>query len=121
MPDLGQGAATPDGSFLAFNVEGSYLGNGLMLAVKKDSAALPAEGRYRIHLPGGPKDLGVMEDALAQARDAASQLAEDRARKAGAGAVTIDISEDIKLVPLGGGKEMFIEALIHATADGAAS
>ena len=48
MPDLGQGAATPDGSFLAFNVEGSYLGNGLMLAVKKDSAALPAEGRYRI-------------------------------------------------------------------------
>ena len=85
------------------------------------SVTQPAEGRYRIHLPGGPKDLGVMEDALAQARDAASQLAEDRARKAGASAVTIDISEDIKLVPLGGGKEMFIEALIHATADGAAS
>ena len=82
------------------------------------SVTQPSEGRFRIHLPGGPQDLGVMEDALAAARDAAGALAEERARQAGANRVTLDISEDVKLVPLGGGKELFIEALIRATADG---
>ena len=62
-----------------------------------------------------------MEDALAAAREEASQLAEDRASKAGANSINVEISEDIKLVQLGGGKEMFIEALVQATADGAAS
>ena len=85
------------------------------------SVTQPSEGRYRVHLPGGPKDLGVMDEALASAREVASQLAEERARKAGAASVSIDISEDIKLVPLGGGKELFIEALVQATADGAAA
>ena len=85
------------------------------------SVTQPSEGRYRVHLPGGPKDLGVMDEALASAREVAGQLAEERARKAGAASVSIDISEDIKLVPLGGGKELFIEALVQATADGAAA
>ena len=85
------------------------------------SVTQPSEGRYRVHLPGGPKDLGVMDEALASAREVAGQLAEERARKAGAASVSIEISEDIKLVPLGGGKELFIEALVQATADGAAA
>ena len=85
------------------------------------SVTQPSEGRYRVHLPGGPKDLGAMDDALASAREVAGQLAEERARKAGATSVSIEISEDIKLVPLGGGKELFIEALVQATADGAAA
>ncbi|MCH2563823.1 MAG: hydantoinase/oxoprolinase family protein [SAR116 cluster bacterium] len=85
------------------------------------SVTQPSEGRYRVHLPGGPRDLGVMDEALASAREVAGQLAEERARKAGATSVSIKISEDIKLVPLGGGKELFIEALVQATADGAAT
>ena len=85
------------------------------------SVTQPSEGRYRVHLPGGPRDLGVMDEALASAREVAGQLAEERARKAGATSVSIKISEDIKLVPLGGGKELFIEALVQATADGAAA
>ena len=85
------------------------------------SVTQPSEGRYRVHLPGGPRDLGVMDEALASAREVAGQLAEERARKAGATSVSIEISEDIKLVPLGGGKELFIEALVQATADGAAT
>ena len=85
------------------------------------SVTQPSEGRYRVHLPGGPRDLGVMDEALASAREIAGQLAEERARKAGATSVSIEISEDIKLVPLGGGKELFIEALVQATADGAAA
>ena len=62
-----------------------------------------------------------MDEALASAREVAGQLAEERARKAGATSVRIEISEDIKVVPLGGGKELFIEALVQATADGAAT
>ena len=85
------------------------------------SVTQPSEGRYRVHLPGGPRDLGVMDEALASAREIAGQLAEERARKAGATSVSIEISEDIKLVPLGGGKELFLEALVQATADGAAA
>ena len=85
------------------------------------SVTQPSEGRYRVHLPAGPRDLGVMDEALASAREVAGQLAEERARKAGATSVSIEISEDIKLVPLGGGKELFIEALVQATADGAAA
>ena len=85
------------------------------------SVTQPSEGRFRVHLPGGPQDLGVMEEALAAARDAAGALAEERAKQAGASRVTLDIAEDVKLVPLGGGKELFIEALIRATADGHAA
>ena len=85
------------------------------------SVTQPSEGLYRVHLPGGPRDLGVMDEALASAREVAGQLAEERARKAGATSVSIEISEDIKIVPLGGGKELFIEALVQATADGAAA
>ncbi|MGB1669162.1 MAG: hydantoinase/oxoprolinase N-terminal domain-containing protein, partial [Candidatus Puniceispirillaceae bacterium] len=51
------------------------------------SVTQPSEGRYRVHLPGGPRDLGVMDEALASAREVAGQLAEERARKAGATSV----------------------------------
>ena len=85
------------------------------------SVTQPSEGRYRVHLPEGPRDLSVMDEALASAREVAGKLAEERARKAGAASVRIKFSEHIKLVPLGGGKELFIEALVQATADGGAT
>ena len=85
------------------------------------SVTQPSEGRYRVHLPEGPRDLSVMDEALASAREVAGDLAEERARKAGAASVSVEISEHVKLVPLGGGKELFIEALVQATADGAAT
>ena len=84
------------------------------------SVTQPSEGRFRIHLPDGPRDVGVMEDALAAARDAAAALAESRATKAGASSVTVTLDEDVKLVPLDADRDMFIEALIYATADGRA-
>ena len=61
-----------------------------------------------------------MEEALAAAREAAARLAEARAAKAGASAVTVTLDEDVKLVPLDADRDMFIEALIYATADGRA-
>ncbi|MGC6496770.1 MAG: hydantoinase/oxoprolinase N-terminal domain-containing protein [Candidatus Puniceispirillaceae bacterium] len=85
------------------------------------SVSQPDEGRFRIHLPSGPKDMTDMDTALATARDAAGTLAEERARQAGAATVRITLSEDVKLVPLSADRDMFIEALVYATADGAAN
>ena len=85
------------------------------------SVSQPDEGRFRIHLPSGPKDMTDMDTALATARDAAGTLAEDRARQAGATSVLITMSEDVKLVPLSADRDMFIEALVYATADGTAN
>ena len=84
------------------------------------SVTQPGEGRFRIHLPDGPKDLGEMEAALAHARDAAEELARMRARNAGARDVLVTLDEDVKLVPISSERDMFIEALIYATADGRA-
>ena len=85
------------------------------------SVTQPSEGRFRVHLADGPKDLPDMDEALDIARQAASDLARDRALQAGAARVTISLEEDIKLVPLSADHDLFVEALIHAIADGHAS
>jgi len=84
------------------------------------SVSQPSEGRFRVHLPTGPQDMADMEAALQAARDAATTLANDRAHQAGATAVDVCLSEDVKLVPLSADRDMFIEALVYATADGRA-
>jgi len=84
------------------------------------SITQPSEGKFRIHLPGGPSDMVVLEDALEKAREAASQLASDRAKNAGATNIDISLHEDIKMVPLSADRDLFMEALIHATAEGRA-
>ncbi|MBT6121756.1 MAG: hydantoinase/oxoprolinase family protein, partial [Candidatus Puniceispirillum sp.] len=85
------------------------------------SVTQPNEGKFRVHLPDGPVDLGHMEDALTKARDAAHQLASDRAKNAGASQIDVTLTEDVKLVPLSADKDLFIEALIYATAKGRAA
>ncbi len=82
------------------------------------SVTQPAEGKFRLHLPQGPVDSGSLEDALEKGRLAARQLAADRATHAGASQTEIDVYEDVKQVTLEGGKALFIEAMIHATASG---
>jgi hypothetical protein len=84
------------------------------------SITQPAEGRFRVHLPDGPKDFGDMQAALDLARDAASNLASNRANSAGAQDVRVTLDEDVKLVPISKDRDMFIEALIYATAGGRA-
>jgi len=78
----------------------------------------PADGKFRVHLPQGPADFGVMEEALENARMAAKQLAATRAKSAGATAIDIKMTENIKLVPLDSNKDLFIEATIQAAANG---
>ena len=80
------------------------------------SVTQPSEGRFRVHLPGGPQDLGVMEDACRRPGTLPARLP-----KSGQGrqVPTASPSTSPKMsVPRGGGKELFIEALIRATADG---
>ena len=84
------------------------------------SVSQPDEGRFRVHLPTGPQDMTDMEAALQAARDAATALANDRALQAGATFVDVCLSENVKLVPLSADRDMFIEALVYATADGRA-
>jgi len=47
-PDTGQGAASPDGSLLAFNLDDSIWGDGLLVAGKAPSTDLQTNSRYRL-------------------------------------------------------------------------
>ena len=78
----------------------------------------PTEGKFRVHLPHGPADFGIMDEALDKAREAAKELAKSRALSAGATAIKVNIAEQIKLVPLGSNSDIFIEANIQAAATG---
>ena len=79
----------------------------------------PAEGRFRVHLPDGPKDLKDREEALELARQTAQDVAEMRAKQAGAKNIQLSLSEDVNEVVLSENKTLFIEALIQAQATGA--
>ncbi|MEP3825993.1 MAG: hypothetical protein ABJM19_04720 [Marinobacter sp.] len=48
QPDLGQGAASPDGSLLAFNLDDSVWGDGLLVAGKAPSSGFQTNARYRL-------------------------------------------------------------------------
>ena len=78
----------------------------------------PNEGRFRIHLPDGPKDVKSQEEALMLATQAAEDLARNRAESAGAKSVEITTSSHIKDVDLGDGKTLFIEGVIQTQAIG---
>ena len=78
----------------------------------------PAEGRFRVHLPDGPKDLKDKEEALALGRERAETIARSRAEQAGAISVSLSLSEDINEVQLTENKTLFIEAVIQAQATG---
>jgi hypothetical protein len=59
-----------------------------------------------------------MEQALEAARKMAKKLAKTRATNAGATDVTIEVTEDVKLVPIGSKKDLFMEASVNAVAVG---
>ena len=82
------------------------------------SITQPHESKFRIHLLDGPIDKTSLADALTTARAAATQLAKERAKNAGASAVDVKLEEEIKLVPLSSNQDLFIEAVIYATAQG---
>jgi len=78
----------------------------------------PSEGRFRVHLPEGPKDVNLQDEALQIAREAADAIARKRAEAAGAEEISLTQHETIKEVDLGDGNMMFIEAQIQSQAAG---
>ena len=84
------------------------------------SITQPSEGKFRIHAPQGPIDCTDLPQALSEARSTASKLAHERAQRAGASQIDVTTHDDIKQVALGGNKDLFIEAIVHATATGKA-
>ena len=78
----------------------------------------PAEGRFRVHLPDGPKDLPDRSEAFALAHQTAESVARSRAAQAGASKVDITMQEEVNEVPLAENKTLFIEAVIQAQAVG---
>jgi hypothetical protein len=48
QPDIGIGASTPDGSLMAFNLDDSPLGDGLLIAVEQTGNSAPTNGQFRL-------------------------------------------------------------------------
>jgi len=78
----------------------------------------PAEHRYRVHLPDGPRDFPDREAALSLAREAALDLARGQAIAAGASAPDIELEEICREAEMVGGDPIFVEAEVIATAAG---
>ncbi|MBW0146858.1 hypothetical protein [Marinobacter arenosus] len=69
QPDLGIGASTPDGSLLAFNLDDSGFGDGLLIAAAQTSTAAPTSGSYRLQgvrlgMTSDTNHLSHLENAL---------------------------------------------------------
>lgn len=78
----------------------------------------PKDGVFRIHLPDGLQDKGDLQEALALARTAATEMATRRATAAGAGQIETSLSEAIDEIDLGADKSLFLQAAITADATG---
>ena len=78
----------------------------------------PSEGLYRLHLPDGIKDFSTLAEAKALAVTASQEAVRKRALDAGAGDPDIEIEETEKVAEVVGGKPIFVEAEVIATAAG---
>ncbi|MEQ5814522.1 hypothetical protein J3362_03295 [Marinobacter sp. NFXS11] len=47
-PDIGVGASTPDGTLMAFNLDDSPLGDGILIAAEQTANTVPASGQFRL-------------------------------------------------------------------------
>ena len=77
----------------------------------------PAEGRFRVHLEGGPEDFPDAEQALTRLETYLSALAQEEAEAAGAEGIRVTATRDIKTAEAEG-REVFIQAVITVEASG---
>jgi hypothetical protein len=78
----------------------------------------PAERRYRVHLPDGLRDFADRSEALALARQAATELARSQALAAGAVDPRTEVEEIERAAEMAGSDPIFVEAEVIATAAG---
>ena len=89
-----------------------------MLQTVEALITAPDEGRYRIHLPSGPRDFAVYEEAVGFAEREAARLATEQARQAGAGEVQLRTRRRERIVQGADGQSQFIDCQVAATAVG---
>ena len=77
----------------------------------------PAEGRFVAHLARGVEVFTTAEAALSAVEAALVAEASDRARQAGAVDLRLTVDRAVKEVEIEG-RQMFIEAMVTATASG---
>lgn len=78
----------------------------------------PAEHIFRVHAPSGLKDFNDLDAAAAHATALAEELAGSQAKAAGAGDLKLKLDRKDKVVKSPGGKDIFLESEITATAYG---
>ena len=78
----------------------------------------PTEGRFRVHLSGGPRDFSALEPAAEAARLEAERIASERARSSGVEGLAVTCERHDRFVPVGGGLQVFVESLVTARARG---
>ena len=76
----------------------------------------PADGIFRVHLLEGPKDYDNLESALTKAETTARDAATAKAKQAGGSKIHTESTRKIDSINVGGGKTLFIEAIVSATA-----
>ena len=111
---LGTSSVVPEGADVA-NAIGAVVGH--VRISHEATVTQPEVGRFRVHLPDGPVDVGTVEKARALAL---SQLAENaRVGAEAAGADEIELQEDwdVRTAEVEG-NHLFIEATAQVTATG---
>ncbi|MFV0514089.1 MAG: hydantoinase/oxoprolinase N-terminal domain-containing protein [Jhaorihella sp.] len=81
------------------------------------SVTVPAEGRFRAHLPGGPQDFAEAGAALACLEAALREEACGAARAAGAQGLQVSVERDIRTASIEA-REVFVEAVLTVEASG---
>jgi N-methylhydantoinase A/oxoprolinase/acetone carboxylase beta subunit len=89
-----------------------------VLQTVKTLITAPEEGRYRVHLPSGPRDFAAYEEALGLAERETGRLAAEQARRAGAGEVQVRSRRHERIVQGTDGRSQFIDCEVAATAVG---
>lgn len=77
----------------------------------------PSEGKFRVHLGGGPEDFGDQEAALARLEEDLRRRAVAAAEAAGAEDIQISVTRDIRTAGVEG-REIFVEADLRVEASG---
>ncbi|MDE4135021.1 hydantoinase/oxoprolinase family protein [Phaeobacter sp. QD34_3] len=84
---------------------------------RSGSVTAPAEGKFRVHLEGGPQDFTSSEAALKTLEDHLSAEARHEAQAAGAENINVHVTRDIRTAQVEA-REVFVEAFLTAEASG---
>lgn len=90
---------------------------GRVITRRSGTVTTPSEGRYRVHLPGGPEDFTALDAALTRVE--AVLIEEARAAAAGAGAadIEVNVTRDLRSTVIET-REMFVEGHVTVEASG---